>query len=94
MQNKLIPGILLGAIVGGAASLADRSTRQALKQSYKDIKEGNRSSKPSKFSNIKDEVLYWKDTVEEIRRKNPELERSLKNAKDTFVDRKNNRLNK
>ncbi|KRG08860.1 hypothetical protein [Staphylococcus sp. NAM3COL9] len=93
MQNKLIPGILLGAIIGGAATLADKSTRQSLKQSIKDRKEGNRSQKPSAINNVKDEVLYWKDVVEEIRRNNPELERSLKDAKNTFVERKNNRLN-
>jgi len=38
-------------------------------------------------------VLYWKDVVEEIRRNNPELERSIKDTKNTFVERKNNRLN-
>lgn len=93
MQNKLIPGILLGAVIGGAATLADKSTRQSLKQSIKDIKEGNRSQKPSAINNVKDEIVYWKDVVEEIRRNNPELERSLKDAKNTFVERKNNRLN-
>ncbi|WP_214515116.1 YtxH domain-containing protein [Staphylococcus saprophyticus] len=93
MQNKLIPGILLGAVIGGAATLADKSTRQSLKQSIKDRKEGMRSQKPSAINNIKDEVLYWKDVVEEIRRNNPELERSIKDAKNTFVERKNNRLN-
>lgn len=93
MQNKLIPGILLGAVIGGAATLADKSTRQSLKQSIKDRKEGNRSQKPSAINNVKDEVLYWKNVVEEIRRNNPELERSLKDAKNTFVERKNNRLN-
>ncbi|RIL72550.1 YtxH domain-containing protein [Staphylococcus devriesei] len=94
MQNKLIPGILIGAIVGGAATLADKSTRNSLLQSVKDMKEGNRSRKPSKVSSIKDEVLYWKDTIEEIRRNNPELEKSIKDAKDTFVNRKNNRIGK
>lgn len=94
MENKLIPGILIGAIVGGAATLADKSTRNALVQSVKDMKEGNRSRKPSKISSIKDEVLYWKDTIEEIRRNNPELEQSIKDAKDTFVERKNNRIGK
>ena len=34
--------------------------------------------------------MYWKDTIEEIRRNNPELERSIKDAKDTFVNRKTN----
>lgn len=93
MQNKLIPGILIGAIIGGAATLADKSTRQSLKQSIKDRKEVNRPQKPSAINNIKDEVFYWKDVVEEIRRNNPELERSIKEAKNTFVERKNNRLN-
>ncbi|PTI45202.1 hypothetical protein BU120_05960 [Staphylococcus xylosus] len=93
MQNKLIPGILIGAIIGGAATLADKSTRQSLKQSIKDRKEGNRPQKPSAINNIKDEVFYWKDVVEEIRRNKPELERSIKEAKNTFVERKNNRLN-
>ncbi|BGE82050.1 exported protein [Staphylococcus petrasii] len=94
MENKLIPGIIIGAVVGGAATLADKSTRNSLIQSFKDIKEGNRSRKPSKISSIKDEVLYWKDTIEEIRRNNPELERSIRDAKDTFVNRKNNRIGK
>ena len=94
MENKLVPGILIGAIIGGAATLADKSTRNALKQSFKDAKEGNRSRKPSKFNSIKDEVMYWKDTIEEIRRNNPELERSIKDAKETFVNRKNQRLGK
>lgn len=93
MNNKLIPGILIGAFIGGAATLADKSTRQSLKQSIQYAKEGKRSSEPSVISKVKDEVLYWKDAIEEIRRNNPELERSLKDAKDTFVERKNKRLN-
>ena len=54
MENKLVPGILIGAVIGGAAALADKSTRHSLKQSFKDIKEGNRTRKPSKISSIKD----------------------------------------
>ena len=53
MENKFVPGIIIGAIVGGAATLADKSTRNALIQSFKDIKEGNRSRKPSKITSIK-----------------------------------------
>ena len=53
MENKFVPGIIIGAIVGGAATLADKSTRNALVQSFKDIKEGNRSRKPSKITSIK-----------------------------------------
>ncbi|MDI0368795.1 YtxH domain-containing protein [Staphylococcus aureus] len=92
MENKFVPGILIGAVIGGAISLADKSTRQALVQSVKDAKNGNRTRKPSKVSKIKDEVLYWKDVVEEIRRNNPELERSLKDAKETFANRKKSTL--
>ena len=62
MENKLIPGILIGAIIGGAATLADKSTRNSLTQSFKDVKEGNRSRKPSKINSIKDEVMDWKAT--------------------------------
>lgn len=90
MNNKLVPGILLGAVIGGAITLADKNTRTALKNSYTNLKEGKRSNKPSKFNVIKDEIMYWKDAVEEIRRNNPELERALKDAKNTFQERKNN----
>ncbi len=38
MENKFVPGILIGAVIGGAISLADKSTRQALVQSVKDAK--------------------------------------------------------
>ena len=42
---------------------------------------------------IKDEVLFWKDTIEEIRRNNPELERALIDAKDTFQSKREKKLN-
>ena len=77
----------------GRRKIGDKSTRQSLKKSIQDAKEGKRSSEPSVISKVKDEVLYWKDAIEEIRRNNPELERSLKDAKDTFVERKNKSLN-
>ena len=32
MENKFVPGIIIGAIVGGAATLADKSTRKTLKK--------------------------------------------------------------
>lgn len=88
MNNKLVPGILLGAVIGGAITLADKNTRTALKNSYTNMKEGKRSNQPSKINVIKDEIMYWKDAVEEIRRNNPELERALKDAKNTFQERK------
>ncbi|CAD7359323.1 MULTISPECIES: YtxH domain-containing protein [Staphylococcus] len=91
MQNKLLPGILIGATIGGAIALIDKNTRRSLKSSVHQIKTGERSSEPSKFGELKDEFFYWKDTIDEIRRNNPELERSLRQAKDTFVERKNNK---
>ncbi|AKS68843.1 hypothetical protein RN70_04525 [Staphylococcus schleiferi] len=91
MQNKLLPGILIGATIGGAIALIDKNTRRSLKSSVHQIKTGERSSEPSKFAEMKDEFFYWKDTIDEIRRNNPELERSLRQAKDTFVERKNNK---
>ena len=57
MENKFIPGVLLGAVIGGVATLADKSTRNSLKQSFSNVKEGKKSQKPSKLSSIKDEVM-------------------------------------
>ena len=91
MQNKLVPAILIGGAIGAAIALADKNTRQSLSNQVQNIKEGNTSREPSKFDQIKDEVLYWKDVIEEIRRKNPELEQSIIDAKDTFIEKKNNR---
>lgn len=91
MQNKLVPAILIGGAIGAAIVLADKNTRQSLSNQVQNIKEGNTSREPSKFDQIKDEVLYWKDVIEEIRRKNPELEQSIMDAKDTFIEKKNNR---
>lgn len=91
MQNKLVPAILIGGAIGAAIALADKNTRQSLSNQVQNIKEGNTSKEPSKFDQIRDEVLYWKDVIEEIRRKNPELEQSIMDAKDTFIEKKNNR---
>ncbi|UXR71034.1 MULTISPECIES: YtxH domain-containing protein [unclassified Staphylococcus] len=91
MKNKFVPGILIGATLGGAIALIDKNTRHSVKTSFQNVKNGQRSSQPSKVSSIVDEVMYWKDTLEEIRRNNPELERSLIDAKDTLVARKNNK---
>ncbi|MDK6863896.1 MULTISPECIES: hypothetical protein [Nosocomiicoccus] len=96
MKNKLLPAILLGAAVGGLVSLIDKNTRESVIQGSKkaidyakhpdELKNqfASNSSEPSKFEQIKEEVLFWKDTFEEIRRNNPELEESLKNAKAIF----------
>ncbi|MCS4487294.1 YtxH domain-containing protein [Staphylococcus americanisciuri] len=91
MKNKFVTGILIGAALGGAVALIDRSTRQSLKTSIHHIKTGQRSSQPSKVTELVNELMYWKDTLEEIRRNNPELERSLIDAKDTLIARKNNK---
>lgn len=91
MQNKLVPAILIGGTIGAVIALADKNTRQSLSNQVQNIKEGNTSREPSKLDQIKDEVLYWKDVIEEIRRKNPELEQSIMDAKDTFIEKKNQR---
>ncbi|PNZ30069.1 hypothetical protein CD122_01000 [Staphylococcus rostri] len=93
MKNKLVPGILIGAAIGGAAALIDRNTRHSVKTSIHNVKTGQRSSQPSKVNELVNELKYWKDTIDEIRRNNPELEHSLIDAKDTLVARKNNKLN-
>lgn len=98
MKNKLIPAILIGAGIGAALSLIDKGTRDSVLQRGKDLryyasnpeevknKLQTQSNEPSKFDQIKDEVLFWKETIEEIRRNNPELEESLVNAKNTLLE--------
>ncbi len=36
------------------------------------------SGQPSKIDGLKDEIMFWKETIEEIRQNNPELEQSIK----------------
>lgn len=100
MKNKLLPAILLGALVGGLVSLIDRSTREKVLSGSKkamnyakhpdDLKDkfSSPSNEPSKLDQVKEEILFWKDTIEEIRRNNPELEQSIMDAKDTFMKNK------
>lgn len=101
MKNKLIPAILIGAGIGAVISLLDRGTRESVFQGGQDLKYyaghpdevkekfQNTSNEPSKFDQLKDEVMFWKETVEEIREKNPELEQSIMNAKDTLMEKRN-----
>ena len=98
MKNKLIPFLLVGAAVGALISSADKNTRQSVTSKSKEVthyvkhpkeiqeKLNASSDEPSKFDSLKEEVSFWKETIEEIRRNNPELERSIMNAKDTLVE--------
>lgn len=93
MNNKLVPAVIAGAAVGAAISMLDKKTRTSVKGKISSNNtNGVTASTPStktKISNIKDEVMYWKDVIEEIRRKNPELEKAIMDAKDTFIEKKN-----
>lgn len=98
MKNKLIPFLLIGAAVGALISLFDKNTRDSITSKSKDVtyyakhpKElqqriSTQSSEPSKFDSLKEEVSFWKETIEEIRRNNPELERAVMDAKDTLME--------
>ena len=100
MKNKMLPAILIGAAVGAGLSLIDKNTRNSVMSSTKDLKYyaqnpeeakqkmNSGSGQSSKIDSLKDEVMFWKETVEEIRRNNPELEESLKDAKDTFMKKR------
>lgn len=106
MRNKLIPFLLIGAAAGALISLIDKNTRRDVGQKGKELgyyathpkevqeKFNAKRQEPSKFDAIKDEVMYWKDTLDDIRKNNPELEKQLMDAKDTLVqsfkDKKNN----
>lgn len=106
MKNKLVPAIVIGAAVGGVIALLDKGTRQSLASNTQSIKHyatnpddlksrfnGPSTGEPSKIDMIKDEVLFWKDTIEEIRRNNPELEKAILDAKDTFQSNREKKLN-
>lgn len=98
MRNKLIPFLLMGAAVGALISLFDKNTRDTVAHKSKDVthyvkhpKElqerlSSQSNEPSKFDSLKEEVTFWKETIEEIRRNNPELERQIMDAKDTLME--------
>lgn len=101
MKNKLIPAILIGATVGAGLSLIDRGTRESVSSCSKDLKyyaqhpdevknkfNSSDTGQTSKVNALRDEVMFWKDTIEEIRHQNPELEKSVMDAKDTFVQKR------
>lgn len=92
MNNKLVPAVIAGAVIGAAVSMADRKTRKSVKSTVVKTKQNGITPHPStknKVMNLKDELLYWKETIDEIRRNNPELERAILDAKDTFIEKKN-----
>ncbi|SUK96669.1 exported protein [Staphylococcus aureus] len=60
MENKFVPGILIWCRNWWRNSLADKSTRQALVQSVKDAKNGNRTRSLLKSARLKTKFLYWK----------------------------------
>ena len=87
MNNKLIPGMLIGAAVGAAVAMLDRNTRSSVKTQVSNVNElrKNPSTAKDKFAGIKDEIMYWKDQIEEIRRNNPELEKAILETKDMLT---------
>lgn len=92
MNNKLIPATIAGAIIGAAVSMIDKKTRSSVKNQVQSTKQNGITPVPStkaKAKNLKDELLYWKETIDEIRRNNPELERAILDAKDTFIQKRN-----
>ncbi|WP_436970200.1 hypothetical protein [Macrococcus equipercicus] len=91
MNNKLVPAVVAGAAIGAAVALLDKKTRSSVKGQVNNVGQvtKNPSSVKDKALNIKDEFLYWKDQVEEIRRNNPELEKALIQAKDLVVSLRN-----
>lgn len=94
MNNKLVPAVIAGAVIGAAVSMADRKTRKSVKSTVVKTKQNGITPQPStknKVMNLKDELLYWKETIDEIRRNNPELERAILDAKDTFIEKKTKR---
>ncbi|AQL55822.1 hypothetical protein [Abyssicoccus albus] len=95
LNNKFVPAIIIGALAGGALSLIDKNTRQSMKNLPNDVQKVQSDLQVRNDPNqgfigkIQDEVLFWKETIEDIRRENPELERQVMNAKDTLMEKRN-----
>ncbi len=68
-DNKLVKGIVIGALVGAAVSLFDKNTRQGVIQSGKTIglKVKEYAKQPSKLSSeVKQKIDDVRQTVQEV----------------------------
>lgn len=68
-DNKLVRGIALGALLGAAVSLLDKTTRDEVIHSGKKLKNKlkNYMDNPSSFTEeFKQKVVCVKDTVQEV----------------------------
>uniref|UniRef100_UPI0021B1B194 YtxH domain-containing protein n=1 Tax=Staphylococcus aureus TaxID=1280 RepID=UPI0021B1B194 len=89
IQNKFLPPILIPPVIPPPITLPHKSTPQPLLQSLKDPKNPNPTPNPSKLTNIKHQLLYSKHLLQQIPPNNPQLQRSLKHPKQTFLNTKN-----
>ena len=68
-ENKLLTGMLVGALVGAAVSLLDKRTRQDVVQSGKKVSSKIKDyiEQPETFTNdVKQKIEDVKDTVKEV----------------------------
>jgi gas vesicle protein len=97
MSNKFWKGMLLGAIAGGALTLFDKETRQAMKengqkaaeliknpkQTYEQVKEAAIQIK-SIVEQVTDDLSYITEKVDELRETTPQVTKILKETKHAF----------
>ena len=93
-KNQFWKGMLLGAIAGGALSLLDKDTREAMKDNVKrtSVKVGYIIRHPheisekfkSTFETVSEDISFISEKVEELRELTPQVTEMLKETKETF----------
>jgi gas vesicle protein len=85
-ENKLLTGMLVGALVGAAVSLLDKRTRQDVVQSGKKVSTKIKGyiDQPTTFTNdVKRKIDSVKDTVQEVSEDISFLNEKVKKLKET-----------
>ncbi|MGM0875958.1 MAG: YtxH domain-containing protein [Bacillota bacterium] len=85
-ENKLLTGMLVGALVGAAVSLLDKRTRQDVVKSGKNVSSKIKGyiEQPTTFTNeVKQKIYDVKDTVQEVSEDISFLNEKMKELKET-----------
>jgi gas vesicle protein len=85
-ENKLLTGMLVGALVGAAVSLLDKRTRQDVVQSGKNVSSKMKGyiEQPTIFKNeVKQKIDNVKDTVQEVSEDISFINEKVKELKET-----------
>jgi gas vesicle protein len=97
-KNQFWKGMLLGAIAGGAISLLDKQTRQAMKENVQkaanivkhpgemtDMVKGTVAKLRTTMEQVSEDISFIVDKVDELRELTPQVSDMIKETKDTFT---------